>query len=72
MRGDTTPPERFERLMSRTSTRQRVVILTFATAAEAAAFDALDDDEALDALRFAGNNLGMSATDIAAMLVLVP
>ena len=47
MRGDTTSAERFEQMMGRLSARQRIVILSFDTIAEAEAFDAADDDSAL-------------------------
>lgn len=40
MRGDTTPVERHEQQMARVSARQRVVVLTFETVAEAEAWDA--------------------------------
>ena len=50
MRGDTTAAERFQRHMVRLSARQRIVVLTFDTVAEAEAWDAAPDQVALAGL----------------------
>ena len=50
MRGGTTSHERFVAQMGRVSARQRIVVLTFETVAEAEAFDATGDIAALAGL----------------------
>lgn len=47
MRGGMTPDKREAAQMGRISARQRRVVLTFATVADAEAFDAAPDEEAL-------------------------